>query len=228
MITCTSDVTGFGTGLASRSDVSWTTDCCASSIEGNGSSSAGMTSDFLCFLLKASSAECGLSISSDFRLVLLTAGVVATLFFADNDFRADVDLLVLLSCNGVPSASGANTSSPSLALPRSNTLVSSTSSPSSCCGCALMREAWTLDLRLRTISSILPCRGRRLKFFSASMLVSTAGPGVPVVVLVFSRRIVRLVAAGRTGVGAALPLRSRAMVACNWLCKKWYSSRRVL
>jgi len=51
------------------------------------------------------------------------------------------------------------------------------------------------------------------------MLVSTAGPGVPVVVvLVFSRKADRPVAAGLAGVGA-LPLRSRAMVACNWWCR---------
>lgn len=49
------------------------------------------------------------------------------------------------------------------------------------------------------------------------MLVSTAGAGVPVVVLVFSRKADRPVAAGLAGVGA-LPLRSRAMIACNW----WY------
>lgn len=49
------------------------------------------------------------------------------------------------------------------------------------------------------------------------MLVSTAaGAGVPVVVLlVFSRRMGRPVAAGLAGVGA-LPLRSRAMDASNW------------
>jgi hypothetical protein len=51
------------------------------------------------------------------------------------------------------------------------------------------------------------------------MLVSTAGAGVPVVVLVFSRRIGRPVAAGFAGVGA-LPLRSRTMVAsCDEWCK---------
>jgi hypothetical protein len=49
------------------------------------------------------------------------------------------------------------------------------------------------------------------------MLVSTAaGAGVPVVVLlVFSRRMGRPFAADLAGVGT-LPLRSRAMVACDW------------
>jgi len=144
------------------------------------------------------------------RLLFLTECVGATLFLADADLRVEVDFLVLLVCMGVPSASGAKSSSPSLALPRSNTLVSSKSSP---CGCTFMRDCATLDLRWRTISSMLPCRGLRLKFLSASILVSTA-TGVPVM-LVFSRKTGRLVASVLAGVGAGAlpPLRSRGMFA---------------